>query len=243
MKKSAKLILSALLTIFGVIPARSQNLGDLLGGNLGETIGNVLEGVFSSSKISISDMAGTWTSTGPAVCFQGDSFLQKAGGVAAAAAIETKLQPYYTQYGLTGSILEITNDGKFTLTSGKLRLTGVITQEDNAQDGVFEFHFTALGGTVSLGKVTTYVQKTTGSMDVMFDATKLKKLLSGVAKYSGIDMAKTLSGILDSYDGLCVGFKLNLTKPATAGNEVKENVDNDGGIFGTLRGVFGGKKK
>lgn len=255
MKRAKRAILAAFLTIFAIMPARSQSLGDLLGGGLGNTIENVLEGVFSSSNITIADMAGSWTSTGPAVCFQGEGFLQKAGGVAAAAAIESKLQPYYERYGLNNATLEIDNAGNFTLKSGMLKLSGTITQNKNAQAGVFEFNFKALGGTVKLASVTTYVQKTSRSMDVMFDATKLKKLLSGVAKYSGIDLAKTMSSILDSYDGLCVGFKMNLTGNSYNGinnglsngsnnnsnsNSNSNNAINEG--IGILRGILNGGK-
>lgn len=188
----------------------AQNLKDLLGklggGDTKETVGNLLEGVFSSSNLSVQDLQGNWLATGPAVAFQGDNFLKQAGGKAAGAAIETKLKPYYQKYGLTGAALIIDNAGNFQLRIKKLALKGTVTE--TAEKGVFEFNF-AVAGKIRLGKVKTYVQKTSRTMDVMFDASKLMAIIDAVAKYSKISAAKTLSGLLNSYDGLCVGFALN----------------------------------
>lgn len=167
------------------------------------TLGNLLEGIFSSSNITVADLTGNWTTKGPAVCFQGDNFLKKAGGVAAASALETKLQPYYTKYGLTGASLVINKDATFTLTIKKLKMSGTITE--GSEKGVFVFNFKVVNK-INIGKVNTYVQKTSKTMDVMFDATKLISIVNAVAKVSGISAAKTLSTLLNSYDGLCVGF-------------------------------------
>lgn len=185
----------------------AQNLQDLLGklggGDTKETIGNLLEGVFSSSNLSIQDLQGNWLASGPAVAFQGDNFLKQAGGKAAAATIETKLKPYYTKYGLTGATLIVDNAGNFQLKIKKLTLSGTVTQ--GTEKGIFYFNFSA-AGKINLGKVKTYVSKSSRKMDVMFDASKLITIIDAVAKYSNISMAKTLSSLLSSYDGLCVGF-------------------------------------
>lgn len=213
MKIKKFIFLAAFLTIFGINSSKAQGLGDILGGGLGNTLGNIIEGVFSSSNITIADMEGEWTSTGPAVCFQGEGFLKKAGGIAAAAAVETKLAPYYEQYGLNNATLTVNADGTFTLACKMIKLNGTITQAAGAEPGVFEFNFTALG--IKLATVTTYVEKTSRTMDVMFDATKLKKLLTAVAQFSGIKVVQALSSILDSYDGLCVGFHFSGGKTQT----------------------------
>lgn len=219
--------------------AQGQGLGDLLGGllgggqqngqtsgGLGDTLGNLIEGVFSSSNITVADMEGEWTASGPAVCFQSEGFLKQAGGKAAAAAVEAKLAPYYEQYGLNNAQLTVNEDGTFTLVTGKLRLNGTITPAAGKEKGVFMFNFTILGQ--NLMSLTTYVQKTSRSMDVMFDATKFKKLMSSVAQFSGMSLAKAVSSILDSYEGLCIGFnfKGGSTKP-----------DSGSGLGGLLQGL------
>lgn len=235
MKIKKFLFLAAFLTIFGINSSKAQGLGDILGGGLGHTLGNIIEGVFSSSNITIADMEGEWTSTGPAVCFQGEGFLKKAGGIAAAAAVETKLAPYYEQYGLNNATLTVNADGTFTLACKMIKLNGTITQAAGAQQGVFEFNFTALG--IKLATVTTYVEKTSRTMDVMFDATKLKKLLTAVSQFSGIKVVQALSSILDSYDGLCVGFHFS------GGKAQNDNSNNGFSLGSILNGLGGGSDK
>lgn len=229
MKIKKLIFLAAFLTIFGINSSKAQGLGDILGGGLGNTLGNIIEGVFSSSNITIADMEGEWTSTGPAVCFQGEGFLKKAGGIAAAAAVETKLAPYYEQYGLNNATLTVNADGTFTLACKMIKLNGTITQAAGAEPGVFEFNFMALG--IKLATVTTYVEKTTRSMDVMFDATKLKKLLTAVSQFSGIKVVQALSSILDSYDGLCVGFHFS------GGKTQNDNSSNGFSLGSILNGL------
>ncbi len=244
----------------------AQNLGDIFGalgggkGNDGSNaITNILEGVFSSSNLKVEDLAGQWTSNGPAVTFQSENFLKKAGGIAAAGAVESKLAPYYNKYGLNGAKIEIQKDGTFTMTIKAIKLGGTITA--TSEKGIFEFHFTVLGR-VPIGTFKTYVQKTSRTMDIMFDATKFKSLISTIAKYTGNTMAKTAASILDSYEGMCVGFRTEKTGDATttaptqdSNSTNKSNSDNtkssqNGQNNGNqqnngleqLINIFGGKK-
>lgn len=211
MKQIKKFLLAFALIFACSNMTNAQSLSDILGkiggGDTAGTIGNLVEGVLSKSDLKVSDLQGTWKATGPAVCFKGDNFLKKAGGAAASATIETKLKPYYTKYGLTGATLTVNQDGTFELNIKKLKLSGTVELAQGGDKGVFVFNFKAMGK-VNLGKITTYVQKTSKSMDVMFDATKLMKIVEAVAKYSNISIAKTLSSLLSSYDGMCVGFSM-----------------------------------
>lgn len=209
MKKTIKSIILLAALALGGNTAVAFDFNSILNG-LGEAVENgtvtdILEGVFATSDIQVQDLAGEWTSTGSAVCFQSENFLNKAGGIAAASTIESKLNPYYEKYGLTGAVFTIQTDGTFTLQVKKIKLQGTITKKD---DGNFTFEFQALGK-IKIGAITTYVQKTSSSMDVMFDASKLQNLMSSVASLTGNSMAQTASSLLNSYEGICVGFKLN----------------------------------
>lgn len=249
-----KSILLALALVGGVGAANAQNVGDLLkglggSGDLSSTIGNVLEGVFTKSDLTLEDLVGEYESTGPAVTFKSDNFLQKAGGIAGAAALETKLQPYYEQYGLTGMMLSVDKDANFSMTVKGIKLTGVITRNDG--DGTFSFNLTVMG--MKLGHFTAYVEKSGKNLNLMFDAKKLKEIISMVGKFSGISIAKTLSSLLDSYDGACVGFKMEYkgapqsdstdasvsSTPTDEGNS-SENVENG---INALKGLLNKKKK
>lgn len=187
----------------------SFDLKDVLGAgkDVSSTVGNLIQGVFTTSDLEVSDLAGVWTANGSAVSFKSENFLKKAGGATAAAAIEAKLDPYYKQYGLTGGVMTIQTDGSFTFKMSKITLTGNITK---GTDGNFIFNFKAFGA-ISLGKMPTYVTKSSKQLDIMFDATKLKGIISSVAAFSGSTLAKTAAEILDSYEGMYVGFKMAKT--------------------------------
>ncbi len=219
-------------SIFGVSTAAyAQSVTDLLGG----VLGNVAQGVFSSSNLSVSDIAGEWTASGSAISFQGDNFLKKAGGLAAAGAIESKLDPYYKKLGLNNAVLTVNSDGNFKLKIKGISLSG--TAESNG-DGTFYFNFKAFGS-FSLGKVKTYVQKSGNNLDVMFDAKKLKTLISGVAKLTGISVAKTISSVLDSYEGLCVGFKMSKTGSVNSQGSESGASDISSGVNNILNKISG----
>lgn len=242
--------------------AYAWDLKDLLGGDAGNTIGNIIEGVFSKTDLEVKDLAGVWRATGSAVTFKSDNFLQKAGGIAGAAAIETKINPYFEQYGLTGSVMTITASGEMSLKIKNFTLKGNVVK--GAEEGTFEFDFNALGA-IKIATLTAYVEKSPSSLNVMFDATKLKQFISVVAKISGMQLAQTLSSVLESYDGACIGFKMehigdapatlssgttNLepksktkttTKTTTKDNKSTEPTIENG--LDRLRNLLGGSKK
>ena len=85
-------------------PTPSPDIKDILGG-AGGALGNIVEGVFTKTDLTVEDIAGEWTSTGSAVSFQSDNLLKKAGGSAAAGAVENKLDDYYKKFGLAGAVL------------------------------------------------------------------------------------------------------------------------------------------
>ena len=187
----------------------AQSLGDLLGGltgnnGSGNVLTNIIEGVFTKSNLSLADLVGEYKAQGPAVTFKSDNLLQKAGGIAGAATIESKLNPYYEQYGLNNMVLTVDDNANFTMKVKSLSLKGTITK--NESEGTFDFNFNVAG--IKLGKFTAYIEKSGKNLNLMFDATKLKSFISTVAGLTGNSMAKTVGSILDSYDGACIGWKM-----------------------------------
>lgn len=212
-------------------PDKKSGLGGLLDGlgSAGSTIGNIVEGVFTKSDLTVEDIAGTWTSDGSAVSFKSDNFLKQAGGVAAAGAVEAELDPYYKKYGLTGATLTVNPDGTFELGIKKITLKGTIARKDK---GIFTMKFQAFGG-IGLGSMDAYVEKSINSINVMFDADKIKKLISFAATLSSNTLTSAVGKALDSYEGMCVGFKM--TKTAEDGSKTTKAdaaVDALKGLFG-----------
>lgn len=199
----------------------AQNIGDILGGlgkgNTGDIIGSVIEGVFTKTNLSLDDLIGEYVSEGPAVTFKSENLLQKAGGLAGAAKIESELKPYYQKYGLTGMTLTVDSIHNFSMKVKGVSLPGEITK--NESEGTFDFHFKVMG--IKIGSFTAYVEKSGSTLKLMFDATKLKNLLSTIVKFTGNSMASAVANILDSYEGACIGFRMVSTQqnnPSGSGN-------------------------
>lgn len=246
--KRIVLILAVVIGSLG-FKATAFDLKGLLG-NAGNTVTDIVDGLLTKSDITVAEMAGTWTAEGPAVTFQSENYLKKAGGAAVAGTIEDKLAPYYKQYGLTGSEMIIETDGSYVLKVKGVSLKGTITKND---DGTFEFSFTPFGS-VKLGSIKAYVEKPLSGLNIMFDATKLKNILSAVAGFTNNTLATTAASVLDSYDGLCVGFAYtgtgtgsgngifrnnDNTSPATNQTDTTNQSDTLNNVTNALRNLFG----
>ena len=245
MKKTniLKMAIAAIALTFSVgafaEPTPQPDLKDVLGsagsvlGGAGGALGNVIEGVFTKTDLTVADLVGEWTSTGSAVSFQSDNFLKKAGGSAAAGAVESKLDEYYKKFGLTGAVLKVEQDSTFTLTIKKLPIKGTLSVKSK---GVFSFNFSA-GGIMKLGSMNAYVEKTPSGINVMFDADKIKKIMTLAASISGSKMVSTADKLLKEYDGICIGFKMKGQSAATDGSS-KGNSATDAAVD-ALKGLFG----
>lgn len=249
-----KYILAALCAISIIMPqgASAFNLKDIFGtgSGAGSTISNIIEGIFTKSDLKLSDLQGSWNVNGAAVTFKGDNFLEKAGGIAAAAAIENKIDPYFKQYGLTGTVMTIDSLGNASLNLKNGKLNGTFSVVEGKAYN-FEFKIKVAG--ISIGALPTYVEKSYANLNIMFDATKVKNLISIIASMSGNKLAGTAGDILNQYEGMCVGFKMSgagnsiatPSKPATKkGNsnntDSVKNSENSSGL-GKLIDIF--KKK
>lgn len=239
--KIFKTLMVGVLLSASTIVVNAQSLSDILGGlggnnNVGNVLGSVIEGVFTKSNLTIQDLVGEYASQGPAVTFKSENLLQKAGGIAGAATIESKLQPYYEKYGLNNMTLVIDQDANFTMKIKSLSLKGTITKNDS--EGTFDFNFNVAG--IKLGKFTAYIEKSGSNLKLMFDASKLKDIISTVAKFTGNTMASALASILDSYDGACIGFKMVSTSQNNAGSNTNSTISNG---LNTLKDILKGSGK
>lgn len=249
--KKIRTIILAVGMILGSQAVQAQSLGDILkglggssnnenntgsGGGIGDMLGNLIDGIFTKTDLSLQDLVGEYVSEGPAVTFKSDNFLQKAGGIAGAAAIESKLAPYYNQYGLTGMTLIIDNDANFTMKIKGIPLKGVITK--NEGDGTFDFNFQVVG--INLGKFTAYIEKSGKNLDLMFDAKKLVTILSAIVKFTGNQLATTMISIIDSYEGACIGFKMVSTGKNTNTNTNTSTTSSDSSDSNSSNGASNG---
>ena len=252
--KIKKLLTLLIISGLSVSSIHAQSLSDILGkvtgkaGGVTDIVSGVIEGVFTKSNLTLQDLVGSYTANGPAVTFKSENLLQKAGGLAGAATLESKIKPYYEKYGLNNMTLTVTEDANFTMKIKSLSLKGTITK--NESDGTFDFNFNVVG--FKIGKFTTYIEKSGSSLKLMFDASKLKSFISTVANLTGNSMAQAVGSILDSYDGACVGWKMASTGTPqtqdTPSNTNSTSTDNSSGSpissgLDKLKGILKGGNK
>lgn len=197
MKKFLLIVLAALAGAFG---AGAQNSSaDILG-----ALGNFINNATASSSFSVDDLTGTWNYSGPAVSFQSENALQNIGGAAAATALEGQLEPYYRRLGFNRTSLTVDAEHNFTLRLGLVQLKGTVEKDENGQ---LQFNFSAFNR-IPLGKVAANATKSGKKLNVTFDATRFVNILNRVSGALNNNTLSALTTLLNSYDGVYLGFKL-----------------------------------
>lgn len=188
----------------------TQDSSDKNSGGLLDAIGSLF-----GRDIKIKDLHGTWRYVAPAVSFKSENLLKKAGGAAASAVVESKLKPVYKTTGFDNMEFKVNADSTFSMKVRMVTLKGKITTDvPKGSNATFMFNF-KVAGKISMGKMEAYVTKSGNKMNLTFDVTKLMTLISKVGAVSGNSSLKTLSRLLDNYDGMCAGFELKKTAEAT----------------------------
>ncbi|EOA57532.1 MULTISPECIES: DUF4923 family protein [Bacteroides] len=187
-------VVSALLLVTTDVQAQSWK--DLFNK---DNIEKVVNAVTGNQTI---DMTGTWTYSGSAIEFESDNLLQKAGGAAAAAVAEKKLDEQLAKVGIKDGQVSFTfnADSTFTSTVGKRTMTG--TYSYDATDKVVHLRY------FKLLNMNAKVNCTSTNMDLLFNSDKLLKLIAFISSKSSSTTLKTISSLADSYDGMMLGFAL-----------------------------------
>lgn len=175
-----------------------------------EALRGMVDEVTATDKFEISALEGTWAYESPAVSFKSDNVLNRAGGAAASAAIESKIAPFYTRLTLDSAKFVFDAEGNFTLTVNKVTLRGNVTKDSD--EGALTFHFNS-SGKISLGKVSAFATKSaTGTLTLTFDASRVISVVEKIASFSKNETLTTLSSLLNSYDGVYAGAKFCKSK-------------------------------
>ncbi len=179
-------------------------LGGLTGGSSsdsGSDLVSNLTSVFSGKKqASTKSLVGTWVYSEPAIMFQSDNILAKAGSKIAAGKIEKSLQQQLTKYGIKPGAFSITfnSDGTFTEVMGQKTLKGKWTVKDSN----LNLSFT--------GKRAIAITPQLESKQLMLvtDATKLLNLVKTVAGSSSNAQLQTVTTLMKSVNGMQAGLTL-----------------------------------
>lgn len=165
----------------------------------------ILGGLLGETDVTLDQLEGKWQYKGPAVAFQSDNMLQKAGGIAAAQTVEKKLSTYYAMLGVSSMTMTVEKDGAFTVNLRGIPVKGTIEKGD---DGNFVFSVNGIGRS-SVSKVPATISASGADIDVTFDATKLMEVATKILSASKNSTLNMASSLLGGYDGMNVGFKLS----------------------------------
>lgn len=197
-------ILNGLRGNSGADTTQTENSENNTSGGILGALGSFINNAAANKKFSVDDLVGSWSYTSPAVSFQSSNALKKIGGAGAATAVEDKLKPYYERLGFNKSTLTVDSEHNFTLKMGVLTLKGKV--EKDPQDNMLVFNFNAFNK-IPLGKVKANATKAGSTLNLTFDATKMIQLLTKVSSVLNMSTLNTLTTLLNSYDGIYMGFK------------------------------------
>lgn len=155
------------------------------------------------NKLTEKDLVGTWCYVDPAISFQSENLLNKAGGVAAATVIVDKVRPYYQTVGLNNLTVTFNDDKTFEMGVGRMNLNGTYAM---TADNTFTLDIKLMGRSVK--QMTAYIVRQGKNISMTFDASGLITLTNTIASLTGNSTLKGLSSLLSSYDGMTVGFEM-----------------------------------
>lgn len=209
MKKNViKFVTAALLLLCGTSVNAQVNLGDILGGlsgssssSNGSDLISGLTSIFSSNKqASASNLVGTWSYDSPAIVFESDNLLSKAGAAIAAKKIESKLQTTLSKYGITEDKFTITFNADSTFTE---------SIRGKKYSGKWEVKDKKLVLSYALKKMEITTQKEGNKLMFVTDATKLLSLMQTLgAKTATNSSLSTITSLAKNIKGMKVGLAL-----------------------------------
>lgn len=169
----------------------------------GEALENILGSILgtfgqSTSKTTI---IGTWTYSKPAVQFESESLLAKAGGTVASAKIVQELEPYYKKIGISA--------GKMSITLNQ-DLTCSYTIKGKTYNGTYTFDEATnklqISGSL-LSMPAAYVSVAGSQLSLTFDTTKLLAFAGAIGSVTGSGYTlASIAQIAQNYDGMKAGF-------------------------------------
>ena len=196
--KEMKKIKITLVVLSCILMMSCGNLGSMMSG---AGVSNAISSVIGLDKVKAANLIGAWNYSGPGCGFTSENLLAKAGGEMAAVKIEEKLQPYYTQVGISASntLITFNEDGSF---SAKIVGTPLM--------GKYEFDEATQKITLKTLLMSTncYAKKERGGISILFESKKLLTVLQAMVAVSGNKDIQTIGDLSKNYDGVRIGFDM-----------------------------------
>ena len=205
---AATAVLCCALTLSGCGIIRTANaIGSIFGGRkkvktikkIVKIIGSVL-GQFYDTTTKKS-LVGDWTYAEPAIQFETQSFLDKAGGVVASQTVADNIAPYFNILGFKQGNLSISlrEDNTCTYTLGGKTYQGTYDYDDENKKITLKTPLFPLPA--------AYISVAEDQMALTFDSSKILTLIQALGLVSKDQTpVSAVSTLASSYDGMKTGF-------------------------------------
>ena len=209
---AAVAILCCALTVSGCSIFRAAGkLGRLFGGGKKSTvttivkiIGSVLGQFYDTTTKKA--LVGSWIYEEPAIQFESQNLLDKAGGVVASQSVADNITPYFEMLGLkTGGIaLDLREDNTCTITLGGQTIDGTYEFDDETKKLSLKAGFIPLPA--------AYLSIVNNQMAMTYDSSMLLNLIKVIGSTSNQSTFSSVASLADSYDGMKTGFTFKKSK-------------------------------
>ena len=209
---AAVAILCCALTVSGCSIFRAAGkLGRLFGGGKKSTvttivkiIGSVLGQFYDTTTKKA--LVGSWVYEEPAIQFESQNLLDKAGGVVASQSVADNITPYFEMLGLkTGGIaLDLREDNTCTITLGGQTIDGTYEFDDETKK------LSLKAGLIPLP--AAYLSIVNNQMAMTYDSCVLLGLIKVMGAVDTKSAFASVSKLADSYDGMKTGFTFKKSK-------------------------------
>ena len=209
---AAVAILCCALTVSGCSIFRAAGkLGRLFGGGKKSTvttivkiIGSVLGQFYDTTTKKA--LVGSWVYEEPAIQFESQNLLDKAGGVVASQSVADNITPYFEMLGLkTGGIaLDLREDNTCTITLGGQTIDGTYEFDDETKKLSLKAGFIPLP--------VAYLSIVNNQMAMTYDSSMLLNLIKVIGSTSNQSTFSSVASLADSYDGMKTGFTFKKSK-------------------------------
>ena len=200
--------LSIMLLISAVGNAQSKTAATSENNKSTSVLGNLWSKIAGSSLPLINkDLVGKWEFQGTACSFETENLLKKAGGAVVASQVESKFDDYCTKAGIRKGTANFTfnADNTYSAHLGLAKLSGKYQVNDSTQLVTMTYLF-------GMGKLSAVAHKSGSNMQLLFDADSMLKLMKVISKFTDSTSVVVLGKVADMYDGMLLGFDLDLDK-------------------------------
>ena len=184
--------------------AYGQSIKDILNS---AAVKDAVTAVTGGKKLTVENLAGTWTYVNPGIQLEGDNALKNVAASVAASEMEKKLKEYCAKVGIVEGAFNYTFNSDSTFTNVLKGKTLKGTYSFNPDEKTMELHYGKIGKS-KLTTMTAHVVLSNDELSLLFDADKLLDFLTKLSAVSKNTTLQALNKLASQYDGMMLGFGL-----------------------------------